>query len=598
LRGRSFESALASEPPVVSTASASQPFEWPIDPKERCDFYHRTRVLPSDVAGWRKWTLKKILQDRARFRAISRATTLETARALFDDGISRLREIARIASFLYPSATIPAAATPLSRDAGDDANRVLRRLGMYSELQLSLEGLDGTESRQLLADLLPPNLRQPIQQRLAAHGRLVCRDSEPSCRGCEFRKFCATYRERQVSLSEESDRPTAVDFFCGAGGLSEGLRRAGFRVLCALDNDPMALRTYAVNHQDVPLNRILCRDITTLKKGELKRLLGRVKVDLFAGAPPCQGFSHAGFRSKATHTDYRVGGDARNFLFEHMIDVALQVRPRMFLLENVPGMQSALKENLSFLETAARMLEDRGGFQTAIWRTNAAAHGVPQDRIRYFLVASSSDELPIRPAEEYQDYRQHFDVDALPPITLDEAIFDLPERAADDGYAVESICQDNLRTDPKYRRYLKKFGLLSNSSILYNHTVRYHNERDLELYSLLQPGEDSIHVLERHGRADLMRYRRDVHDDKYWRLRGDRPSKTIVAHLAKDGNGYVHPRQIRSISIREAARVQSFSDDYVFCGAPSDQWTQLGNAVPPLLAEKIGKSFLQAMKKG
>jgi DNA (cytosine-5)-methyltransferase 1 len=117
------------------------------------------------------------------------------------------------------------------------------------------------------------------------------------------------------------------------------------------------------------------------------------------------------------------------------------------------------------------------------------------------------------------------------------------------------------------------------------------------LYSLLRPGEDSIHILERHGRADLMRYRRDVFDDKYARLRGDRPSKTIVAHLAKDGNGYVHPTQVRSISIREAARLQSFRDDYAFCGSPSDQWTQVGNAVPPVLAERIAGSFLQVLKR-
>ena len=95
-----------------------------------------------------------------------------------------------------------------------------------------------------------------------------------------------------------------------------------------------------------------------------------------------------------------------------------------------------------------------------------------------------------------------------------------------------------------------------------------------------------------------MRYRRDVFDDKYARLRGDRPSKTIVAHLAKDGNGYVHPRQNRSISIREAARVQSFRDDYAFCGAASDQWTQLGNAVPPLLAEKDRQKFSSGAQEG
>src|SRR5260221_14413075 len=104
---------------------------------------------------------------------------------------------------------------------------------------------------------------------------------------------------------------------------------------------------------------------------------------------------------------------------------------------------------------------------------------------------------------------------------------------------------------------------------------------------MLRPGEDGIHALERPARSDPMRYPRDVFDDKYARLRGDRPSKTIVAHLAKDGNGYVHPTQVRSISIREAAGLQSFPDTYAFCGSPSDQWVQIGNAVPPLLAEAL-----------
>src|SRR6185503_1310257 len=121
-------------------------------------------------------------------------------------------------------------------------------------------------------------------------------------------------------------------------------------------------------------------------------------------------------------------------------------------------------------------------------------------------------------------------------------------------------------TDVRARRYLRKFALTDGSSLAFNHYVRPHNARDLELYALLRPGEDSVHAVERHGRGDLMRYRRDVFDDKYARLRGDRPSKTIVAHLAKDGNGYIHPSQVRSISIREAARVQSFDDEYIFCG--------------------------------
>src|SRR5439155_25056537 len=96
----------------------------------------------------------------------------------------------------------------------------------------------------------------------------------------------------------------------------------------------------------------------------------------------------------------------------------------------------------------------------------------------------------------------------------------------------------------------------------------------------------------------LMRYRSDAFDDKYLRLRADRPSKTIVAHLAKDGNAYIHPVQVRSITLREAARVQSFHDGYVFCGSPSDQWIQVGNAVPPILAESIARSFRGELERG
>jgi DNA (cytosine-5)-methyltransferase 1 len=469
---------------------------------------------------------------------------------------------------------------------------------MYRELGFSLDGLAPRGRRRLFAELIPPNLVDQLQPLLTAHGIEVCRPKAPLCNKCEIRALCSTYRGDQRRIAGETDAPTAVDLFSGAGGLSEGLTRAGFRVLLALDHDPVALRTYRLNHPAVPDNRILCRDIKSLRPGELRKLVGRGCIDLLAGAPPCQGFSHAGFRSKVTQTGYRLGRDERNFLFEHMVAAALELRPRMFLMENVPGMQSAREGNLSFLEAAAHMLEETGGFKTTIWQTNASAHGVPQDRLRYFLVASSTGDLPSVPLEEYQNHRHDFDVDALPPVTVEEAIFDLPARSAGQGFAVERFSRQLPERDARFRRYLTKFRILSESRLLYNHTVRYNNARDLELYSLLRPGEDSIHIIERHRRPDLMRYRRDAFDDKYERLRADRTSKTIVAHLAKDGNGYVHPTQVRSISVREAARLQSFRDDYVFCGTASDQWTQVGNAVPPLLAEKIARSLLQVLPRG
>jgi DNA (cytosine-5)-methyltransferase 1 len=265
-------------------------------------------------------------------------------------------------------------------------------------------------------------------------------------------------------------------------------------------------------------------------------------------------------------------------------------------MENVPGIQSAKREDISFLEAVARRLEDKGGYRTEVWRLNAAAFGVPQDRIRFFLVASRLPLFPARPAQEYQDFRRpDLDLDALPAVALSEAIFDLPPREAGTGVAIDVA--NGVPDDPRVRRYLAKLGIVRQSRILFQHTVRYHNPRDLELYALLRPGEDSIHFLEQHGRSDLMRYRRDVFDDKYARLRGDRPCKTIVAHLAKDGNGYIHPTQVRSLSFREAARVQSFHDEYVFCGSPSDQWVQLGNAVPPALAEAIARSFRRTLER-
>jgi DNA (cytosine-5)-methyltransferase 1 len=261
-------------------------------------------------------------------------------------------------------------------------------------------------------------------------------------------------------------------------------------------------------------------------------------------------------------------------------------------------MQSARRDDTSFLEAVAQRLEQQGGYRTEMWRLNAAAFGVPQDRIRCFLVASRLSLMPSRPQQEYQDLRRpDLDLDALPSIGLGEAILDLPPRAAGEGVAIELWPEKPPVADAGLRRYLAKFGILQPSRFLFQHTVRYHNPNDLELYAMLRPGEDSVHFIEQHGRTDLMRYRKDVFDDKYARLRADRPCKTIVAHLAKDGNGYVHPTQVRSISFREGARAQSFHDGYVFCGSPSDQWVQLGNAVPPVMAEALARSFKRTLER-
>ena len=252
--------------------------------------------------------------------------------------------------------------------------------------------------------------------------------------------------------------------------------------------------------------------------------------------------------------------DDRNYLFEYMVGAALELKPRLFLMENVPGMKSPQRGRESFLERAEAILVSKGGYQTAIWKLNAAAFGVPQERLRYFLVAARGRSLPAFPEVDYQASQQdEVPLDALPPVSLDEAIFDLPERHADSGAAVARWTSDRATTDKRSRRYLSKFRILDKAALLYNHTVRYHNPLDLQLYGLLRQGEDGALFLERLQRTDLMRYRSDVFDDKYARLTGRNPCKTIVAHLAKDGNGYVHPTQPRSITVREGRAGYSHS---------------------------------------
>ena len=532
-------------------------------------------------------------QIREKFGACTLAPMRKWTDAEVEGFLCSLAEVSRKSAYCVMMYSMGRTVFPVDTHVG----RVLQRLGPYRTLGFDLSGMDHKQLQTALSEVVPPNLRYALHVNLVAHGRDVCKATSPDCGRCEIRKFCRTYRGGEVARAEASRAPTVIDLFCGAGGLSEGFTRAGYHTVAALDADAVSIRTFILNHPAMREERALAMDVRKLRAAELSKMLGGKKLDVLIGAPPCQGFSSAGMRSKVTQTGYRLAHDERNYLFEYLIDIALALRPSLFLMENVPGMKTARKDDLSFLDAAARILEKAGGYRTAVWQLNATAFGVPQDRTRCFLVGACGVPLPAAPSGDYQDIRKsNFDVDALPPVTLDEALIGIPPIKAGTGTAVATWTRAGSAADDKRkRRYLLKQKLLDDSALIFNHYARYNNDRDLELYALLRPGEDSVHAIERHGRGDLMRYRRDVFDDKYARLRGDRPCKTIVSHLAKDGNGYIHPREVRSLTVRESARVQSFQDSYVFCGSPTDQWVQVGNAVPPVMSEAIGRSFLRAL---
>lgn len=533
-----------------------------------------------------------------RLRQEFGSCTLEPARAWPDARLEaflcELPGVSRKSAYCVMLFAFSRAVLPVDTHVG----RVLQRLGVHHRLGIDLDGMDHKQLQRELADLVPPNLRRNLHVNLLVHGRKVCTPVAPACGDCDLRKFCQHYRRETQEAFERAGAPTVVDLFCGAGGLSEGFRRSGFRVVGAVDTNEVALRTFALNHPELPEEAILAADLVTLSADDLRKAIGGRQIDVLIGAPPCQGFSQVGHRSKRSKNGMsrEIHGDARNYLFEAFVRLAAELKPHLVVMENVPGMESARVQNRSFVDLAMARLE-ACGYRATYWKLDATAFGVPQERTRIFVVGSRSGLLPARPECEYKSLMEGaMDVDALPQVTLSEAIFDLPPLGAGDGVAVTRRDGGPV-DDRRARRYLQKFRLLDSPRVIFNHTTRYNNELDLELYALLRQGEDSGNFLERTGRRDLMRYRTDAFDDKYLRLDENSPCRTIVAHLAKDGNGYVHPRQTRSLSFREAARVQSFSDSFVFCGSPSDQWIQLGNAVPPVLGEAIARSFSACIRR-
>jgi DNA (cytosine-5)-methyltransferase 1 len=534
---------------------------------------------------------------KERFGSCSLEGAMEWPDKELEEFLCSLPEVSRKSAYCVMMYSMGRQVFPVDTHVG----RILDRLGVLELLGIDLEGTDHKKKQMILEDLIPPPLRYSLHVNLVVHGREACRAQSPSCEGCVTRKLCRTYRREQVQITADRGGYTVGDFFCGSGGMSTGFVQQGFRPVFAVDSDPAACRTYRLNHPMVPDEAVICKDVRYLCLDELTARAGSSTVDVLVGGPPCQGFSLVGHKTKGTRyretnlLEFLKRRDSRNYLYELMMGAAIALRPRMVLMENVPAMTSSRQGSKSFMDQAADMLKE-AGYATAIWKLEASAYGVPQRRRRAFLVASADGRIPAQPFTEYQDIsKRHIDPDALEPVTVDSAIYDLPPLEADEGFQVSPM---NLDSDPRARFYLDNpaFRMRNESGLVFNHRARYNNEDDLELFGLLEPGENGRDVLEKYKRHDLMRYRTDVFDDKYSRLRPDQPCRTVVAHLSRDGNSFIHPSQVRTITVREGARLQSYPDDFMFCGSPSDQWTQVGNSVPPVLAASLARTLLDHLK--
>lgn len=393
-------------------------------------------------------------------------------------------------------------------------------------------------------------------------------------------------KRRKVLQQEElhKGKPVFADFFAGAGGLSCGFTQAGFRVCFANDFEDVCVRTYRYNHPELPSNKVL--------KGDIRKIVENIKnyidedVDIVVGGPPCQGFSSA--------NQQRIIDDPRNELYKYYIKAVSAILPKFVLMENVKGM---LKVADQVVEDYCSIRGEKNGkaytYKVAYKLLNSADFAVSQSRERLIYIAVRNDVMEdkgITPGTIFSEIAKvneqnaHYVLkDALEAIKPLDAPRVKNTNEIDDDKTGKKIDVNTFKGNEN--EYLRLINEGRTIPLLYNHKARYVNDINYEIYRLLNQGDDASDPKIK----GLMPYENRLHcfKDKYYKLIADRPSRTITAHLRMDCHSHIHPFQVRAITPREAARCQSFPDDYLFLGAYLKTYMQIGNAVPCLMAKGI-----------
>ena len=371
------------------------------------------------------------------------------------------------------------------------------------------------------------------------------------------------------SGSRGKSKPVIVDIFCGCGGLSEGFKHAGFLPVLGIDIDESAVATYGRHNA----GRGWVADIANVSGRDILERSGRKAIDVMAGGPPCQAFSTVAVAKWRSLGMPSTLSHPVNQLYKEFLRLVLEVRPKFFVMENVRRMLSI--DDGQVMKNVESAL--RGKYCVSFYKKDVAGFGVPQHRRRALIIGNCLGlENP-----KLEETHSH-EADAKKQlVTVRDAISDLPR-----------ICSGSGAHAMKYPPFSKispyATRMHSKANLVYNHVARTHNSRDLKIFSMLEPGTCIKDIPSKYNP-----YRRDIFLDKYKKQPWLEPSSTILAHLSKDGLMFIHPdrSQNRSITPREAARLQSFRDDFVFEGSRTKQYLQIGNAVPPLFAQAIAKKI-------
>lgn len=433
------------------------------------------------------------------------------------------------------------------------------------------------EDMRALQELLQD--RYAVFLQAVAFARAHCDELE----GLLDKLYNSRRRICQVQAAGEKQL-TLVDFFCGAGGLSLGFLQAGFQVKLANDIEDVCVATYRYNHPELPSDRLI--------QGDIKQIVDHIEeydlgdIDVVVGGPPCQGFSEANRQ--------RIIDDPRNKLYKYFVRAVEKIAPKIVVMENVKGMQKVANQ---VVEDYEKLRIRRDGqeysYKVCYELLNAQDFSVAQSRERLIYIAVRSDvmrEKEITPKqifkriEENCSRNSHYVLaDVLRDIKPLEAPRIRNQNETDSEDTGKKI--DINAFEENQNAYL---GLINQNRVIpytYNHKARYCSDINYEIYRRMNPGDDATDEKIK----DIMPYAHRNHcfKDKYYKLIAEKPCRTITAHLRMDCHSHIHPTQVRSLTPREAARAQSFPDDYLFMGAYLKTYMQVGNAVPPLMARGI-----------
>ncbi|MGY3531438.1 DNA cytosine methyltransferase [Bradyrhizobium sp. USDA 4452] len=381
-------------------------------------------------------------------------------------------------------------------------------------------------------------------------------------------------------------RPTAVDLFSGAGGITLGLLNAGFDIVFCSDRDQTCAVTHRRNFPDIPFAEA---SVEQLSGSDILRGAGlkRGELDLLIGGPPCQGFSIIGQREI---------WDVRNGLFREFLRLAKELRPKCVVIENVPGL-ATLADG-----TVLRQIGDAfrdAGYSIDCAELLAAQYGVPQMRWRMFFIGWRTDlgkrgGFP-EPTHGRAGIGDLYPNNTISPedsagfVTIREALGDLPRVQAGEIETKYSKPPQGL-----YQEAMRRSAPQS----LANHYAPRLSDQNLARIKSLEPGQDWRDLPRELLPPSMQRALRKDHTRRYRRMRWDGIARSIITRFRDPKSGeYIHPEQDRTISIREASRIQSFPDWFVFEGGYSAQYDQVGNAVPPLLARAVGLKIREMLRR-